>query len=56
MDETDKWFEEKTSQIDSLDVQLRALHSAVDTLTNQMKRISYMYWRNRKIYCCSWSW
>ncbi|KAG6794835.1 sorting nexin-2 [Apis cerana] len=40
MDETDKWFEEKTSQIDSLDVQLRALHSAVDTLTNQRRELA----------------
>lgn len=35
-----QWFEEKTSQIDSLDVQLRALHSAVDTLTNQRRELA----------------
>ncbi|XP_076164619.1 sorting nexin 1 isoform X2 [Ptiloglossa arizonensis] len=40
MDESDKWFEEKTSQIDSLDVQLRALYSAVDTLTNQRRELA----------------
>ncbi|KAG7203267.1 hypothetical protein KM043_010362 [Ampulex compressa] len=40
MDETDTWFEEKTSQIDSLDIQLRALHSAVDTLTNQRRELA----------------
>lgn len=40
MDESDTWFEEKTSQIDSLDIQLRALHSAVDTLTNQRKELA----------------
>ncbi|KOC66717.1 Sorting nexin-2 [Habropoda laboriosa] len=34
------WFEEKTSQIESLDVQLRALHSAVDTLTNQRRELA----------------
>ncbi|XP_076289217.1 sorting nexin 1 [Lasioglossum baleicum] len=40
MDETDKWFEEKTSQIYSLDIQLRALHSAVDTLNNQRRELA----------------
>ncbi|XP_011310837.1 sorting nexin-2-like isoform X1 [Fopius arisanus] len=40
MDETDSWFEEKTSQIDSLDTQLRALHSAVETLTNQRRELA----------------
>ncbi|XP_072761529.1 sorting nexin-2 [Anoplolepis gracilipes] len=40
MDESDMWFEEKTSQIDSLDIQLRALHSAVDCLTNQRRELA----------------
>ncbi|XP_043503512.1 sorting nexin-2 [Polistes fuscatus] len=40
MDESDTWFEEKTSQIESLDTQLRALHSAVDTLTNQRRELA----------------
>ncbi|KAK0178264.1 hypothetical protein PV328_002231 [Microctonus aethiopoides] len=40
MDESDSWFEEKTSQIDSLDTQLRALHSAVETLTNQRQELA----------------
>ncbi|KAG5344231.1 SNX2 protein, partial [Acromyrmex heyeri] len=40
MDESDMWFEEKTSQIDSLDIQLRALHSAVDSLTNQRRELA----------------
>lgn len=35
-----QWFEEKTSQIDSLDIQLRALHSAVDSLTNQRRELA----------------
>lgn len=35
-----QWFEEKTSQIDSLDIQLRALHSAVDCLTNQRRELA----------------
>lgn len=35
-----QWFEEKTSQIDSLDIQLRALHSAVDALTNQRRELA----------------
>ncbi|XP_043277267.1 sorting nexin-2 isoform X2 [Venturia canescens] len=40
MDENDSWFEEKTLQIDSLDCQLRALHSAVETLTNQRRELA----------------
>ncbi|KAH0539525.1 sorting nexin-2 isoform X2 [Cotesia glomerata] len=40
MDESDGWFEEKTAQIDSLDTQLRALHSAVETLTNQRHELA----------------
>ncbi|XP_034943121.1 sorting nexin-2 [Chelonus insularis] len=40
MDESDTWFEEKTSQIDSLDTQLRSLHSAVETLTNQRQELA----------------
>ncbi|XP_020283860.1 sorting nexin-2 [Pseudomyrmex gracilis] len=40
MDESDMWFEEKTSQIDSLDIQLRSLHSAVDCLTIQRKELA----------------
>ncbi|XP_012262040.2 sorting nexin-2 isoform X2 [Athalia rosae] len=40
MDENDSWFEEKTTQIDSLDTQLRALHSAVDNLTNQRRELA----------------
>ncbi|XP_051165505.1 sorting nexin-2 [Leptopilina boulardi] len=40
MDESDGWFEERTSQIDSLDTQLRALHSAVETLTYQRRELS----------------
>ncbi|XP_012285320.1 sorting nexin-2 [Orussus abietinus] len=40
MDESDSWFEEKTSQIDSLDTQLKALHSAVETLTNQRRELA----------------
>ncbi|KAH0945191.1 hypothetical protein HN011_006424 [Eciton burchellii] len=40
MDESDMWFEEKTSQIDSLDIQLRALHSAVACLTNQRRELA----------------
>lgn len=35
-----QWFEEKTSQIDSLDIQLRSLHSAVDCLTIQRKELA----------------
>jgi len=35
-----QWFEEKTSQIDSLDIQLRALHSAVACLTNQRRELA----------------
>ncbi|XP_066590450.1 sorting nexin-2-like [Prorops nasuta] len=40
MDENDTWFEEKTSQIDSLDTQLRALQSAVETLTYQRRELA----------------
>ncbi|XP_033228794.1 sorting nexin-2 [Belonocnema kinseyi] len=40
MDENDTWFEERTTQIDSLDTQLRALHSAVENLTNQRRELA----------------
>ncbi|KAK4317227.1 hypothetical protein Pmani_011671 [Petrolisthes manimaculis] len=32
MDESDQWFEEKTQQVESLDAQLRKLHSAMEGL------------------------
>ena len=35
-----QWFEEKTSQIDSLDCQLRGLHAAVESLTNQRRELA----------------
>lgn len=35
-----QWFEEKTAQIESLDNQLRALHAAVETLTNQRRELA----------------
>ncbi|XP_015599224.1 sorting nexin-2 isoform X2 [Cephus cinctus] len=41
MDENDSWFEEKTAKIDSLDTQLRALHGAVDALTNQRRELAF---------------
>ncbi|XP_015521757.1 sorting nexin-2 isoform X1 [Neodiprion virginianus] len=40
MDENDSWFEEKTTQIDSLDIQLRALHAAVESLTNERRELA----------------
>lgn len=35
-----QWFEERTAQIDSLDTQLRSLHSAVENLTNQRRELA----------------
>ncbi|XP_014214644.1 sorting nexin-2-like [Copidosoma floridanum] len=40
MDESDTWFEETVNHIDSLDTQLRGLHAAVETLTNQRRELA----------------
>ncbi|XP_031780551.1 sorting nexin-2 [Nasonia vitripennis] len=40
MDENDSWFEETVTHVDSLDTQLRSLHAAVETLTNQRKELA----------------
>ncbi|NP_001171861.1 sorting nexin 2 [Saccoglossus kowalevskii] len=40
MNESDQWFEDKSQQIDSLDQQLKKLHSSVEALVNHRKDLS----------------
>ncbi|XP_066996933.1 sorting nexin-2 [Anabrus simplex] len=42
MDESDPWFEEKTQQVENLDVQLRKLHSSVETLVLHRKDLAVL--------------
>ncbi|ELU01066.1 hypothetical protein CAPTEDRAFT_156986 [Capitella teleta] len=40
MDEADQWFEEKQTQIESLDQQLRKLHTSVEALVTHRKELA----------------
>ncbi|ESO92389.1 hypothetical protein LOTGIDRAFT_162699 [Lottia gigantea] len=40
MDESDEWFEEKQLQVNALDIQLRKLHTSVETLAMHRKDLS----------------
>lgn len=37
MDESDEWFDERDQQVENLDVQLRKLHSSMETLVHRRK-------------------
>merc|ERR1711976_326897 len=40
MDETDQWFEEKQTQIEALDQQMRKLHSSIEALVAHRKELA----------------
>lgn len=40
MDESDKWFDEKTLQLDSLDTQLKKLHTSIGALIHHRKLLT----------------
>merc|ERR1711976_257971 len=40
MDETDQWFEEKQTQIEALDQQMRKLHSSIEALVQHRKELA----------------
>lgn len=40
MDESDQWFEEKQQQVESLDIQLKKLHSSIETLVINRKELA----------------
>ncbi|GLH07322.1 Sorting nexin-2 [Gryllus bimaculatus] len=40
MEESDPWFEEKTQQVENLDIQLRKLHASVETLVLHRKELA----------------
>ena len=40
MEETDPWYEEKVQQIDSMELQLRKLHTAADTLVQRRHELA----------------
>ncbi|VDI17930.1 sorting nexin-2-like isoform X1 [Mytilus galloprovincialis] len=40
MDESDEWFDERHQQVENLDVQLRKLHSSMETLVHHRKELS----------------
>jgi sorting nexin-1/2 len=42
MDESDPWFEEKTQQIENLDMQLRKLHTSVETLVAHRRDLALL--------------
>ena len=40
MDETDPWYEEKTQQIDSMELQLKKLYTAAETLVQRRNELA----------------
>ncbi|KAH9520421.1 Sorting nexin-1 [Bulinus truncatus] len=40
VDESDEWFEEKQQQVEALDLQLRKLHSNIETLSQHRRELS----------------
>ncbi|XP_059174605.1 sorting nexin-2-like isoform X2 [Physella acuta] len=40
VDESDEWFEEKQQQVEALDIQLRKLHTNIETLSQHRKELS----------------